>query len=124
MSNLNVAQQKYVSSSTKDEILPSFRMGQKVRLIRDIKNDGTYPFAPVGAVLIKAGAEGYVRHIGDFLQTIRVYEVNFIEQNFAVGCREFELEPADEEFYDEVEEELKWLREHRAKKAQSKQKGE
>jgi nitrogen fixation protein NifZ len=119
---MTVAQQKYLSSSTKDEILPEFNIGQKVKLVRDIKNDGTYPFAPVGDVLLKAGAEGYVRHIGDFLQTIRVYEVNFFEAGIALGCRGFELEAMDE-VEDEVAKELEWLREHRAKKAKQK-KGE
>ncbi len=111
----SVIADKYITSSTKDEILPAFRINQKVKLIRDIKNDGTYPLVPIGATLLKAGAEGYVRHIGDFLQTIRIYEVIFIKDNIALGCREFELEAMEEE-YDEVEEELKWLREHRAKK--------
>jgi nitrogen fixation protein NifZ len=109
------ADEKYFTSSTKDEILPVFRMGQKVKLIADIRNDGTYPFAPVGEVLMKAGAEGYVRHIGDFLQTIRVYEVDFIEKGFALGCREFEIE-ALEDAYDEVAEELAWLKRHRESK--------
>lgn len=104
--------------STKDEILSLYRVGQRVRLIKAIRNDGTYPHARVGDVLIEAGAEGYVRKIGDFLQTIRVYEVNFIEEGLIFGCREAELESAlEEDGYDEVAEELKWLKEHRAKKA-------
>lgn len=115
--DLTPAQAKLVSSSTKDEILPVFRVGQRVRLIKAIRNDGTYPFASVGEVLIEAGAEGYVRKIGDFLQTIRVYEVNFIDEAMAFGCREAELEVAQEEDgYDEVADELEWLRRHRAER--------
>ncbi len=116
--------------STKDEILSVFRIGQRVRLIKAIRNDGTYPHARVGDVLIEAGAEGYVRKIGDFLQTIRVYEVTFIEEGLAFGCREAELEDAlEEDGYDEVAEELQWLKEHRAaraaqKAAQSQEEGE
>lgn len=107
--------------STKDEILSVFRVGQRVRLVKAIRNDGTYPHARVGDVLVDAGAEGYVRKIGDFLQTIRVYEVNFIEEGMTFGCREAELENAlEEDGYDEVAEELKWLKEHRAKKAADK----
>lgn len=107
--------------STKDEILSLYRVGQRVRLIKAIRNDGTYPHAAVGDVLIEAGAEGYVRKIGDFLQTIRVYEVNFIEEGLIFGCREAELESAlEEDGYDEVAEELRWLKEHRAKKAAEK----
>ncbi len=116
--------------STKDEILSVFRVGQRVRLVKAIRNDGTYPHARVGDVLVDAGAEGYVRKIGDFLQTIRVYEVNFIEEGMTFGCREAELENAlEEDGYDEVAEELKWLKEHRAaraamKAAQSQEEGE
>lgn len=116
--------------STKDEILSVFRVGQRVRLTKTIRNDGTYPHAKNGDILVAAGAEGYVRKIGDFLQTIRVYEVNFIEEGMAFGCREAELENAlEDDGYDEVAEELKWLKEHRAARAamlaaQSQEEGE
>ncbi|MDO9208620.1 MAG: nitrogen fixation protein NifZ, partial [Sulfuricurvum sp.] len=80
--------------STKDEILSVFRVGERVRLTKTIRNDGTYPHARTGDTLVEAGAEGYVRKIGDFLQTIRVYEVNFIEEGLTFGCREAELESA------------------------------
>jgi nitrogen fixation protein NifZ len=107
--------------STKDEILSVFRIGERVRLVKAIRNDGTYPHARVGDVLVEAGSEGYVRKIGDFLQTIRVYEVNFIEEGLTFGCREAELESAlEDDGYDEVAEELKWLKEHRAARAAEK----
>lgn len=107
--------------SKKDDILPLFRIGERVRLTKAIRNDGTYPHAPVGEVLVDAGAEGYVRKIGDFLQVIRVYEVIFIEEGRVFGCREAELESAaEEDGYDEVEEELRWLKEHRAARAAEK----
>lgn len=107
--------------STKDEILSVFRIGERVRLTKAIRNDGTYPHARVGDVLIEAGAEGYVRKIGDFLQTIRVYEVNFIEEGLVFGCREAELESAlEDDGYDEVAEELRWIKEHRAQRAAEK----
>ena len=107
--------------STKDEILSVFRVGERVRLTKTIRNDGTYPHAKIGDTLIGAGEEGYVRKIGDFLQTIRVYEVNFIEQGLTFGCREAELESAlEDDGYDEVAEELKWLKEHRAQRAAEK----
>jgi len=110
-------QGKYYSPSKKDEAAPKYRFGQRVRLLKDIRNDGTFPFAPVGAVLMKTGEEGYIRDMGDFLQVIRVYEVEFIAHGIVYGCREEELESAEElDGYDEVEEELAWLREHRAKK--------
>lgn len=107
--------------STKDDILPLYRIGERVRLTKTIRNDGTYPHARNGDILVEAGAEGYVRKIGDFLQTIRIYEVNFIEEGLIFGCREAEIESAlEDDGYDEVAEELKWLKEHRAKKAADK----
>lgn len=116
--------------STKDEILPLYRIGERVRLTKTIRNDGTYPHAKNGDILVEAGAEGYVRKIGDFLQTIRIYEVNFIEEGMIFGCREAEIESAlEDDGYDEVAEELKWLKEHRAareaeKAKQSQEEGE
>jgi len=115
---LTHAQAKLVSPSLKDEIIPVFRIGQRVRLLKPIRNDGTNPFHEANEVLVEPGAEGYVKHIGDFLQVIRIYEVNFIEEGNTFGCREAELEAIDDvDGYDEVEEELRWLREHRAEKA-------
>ena len=116
-----VAQQDQISASTKDEILPVFRMGQRVRITKPIRNDGSNPFHAPDAILVQPGAEGYVKHIGDFLQVIRIYDVHFIEEGATFGCREAELEAVSEEDgYDEVEEELRWIREHRAKKAAEK----
>ncbi len=116
-----VAQQDQISASSKDEVLPVFRLGQRVRVMKPIRNDGSNPFEAPDAILVKPGAEGYVKHIGDFLQVIRIYEVHFIEEGHTFGCRESELEAADEyDGYDEVEEELRWIREHRAKRAAEK----
>lgn len=101
-----------------DDIMPIFRVGQKVALKTDIKNDGTYPFAPVGALLASKGAVGYIRKIGDFLQTIKVYEVHLMCEGHlveAVGARDFELELL-EDYADEIEEELRWMREYRKSK--------
>ena len=115
------AQANQISASTKDEILPVFRLGQRVRITKPIKNDGSNPFEAPDAILVQPGAEGYVKHIGDFLQVIRIYEVHFIEEGHTFGCREAELEAIDDvDGYDEVEEELRWLREHRAKRAAEK----
>lgn len=118
MEKMTVAQEAMISSSTKDEILPLYRLGQKVRLKKDIRNDGTYPFAKNGEILVKKGADGYVRKIGDFLMVIRVYEIDFIKEGMVYGCREEELEAADEGHSD-VDEELEWMRAHRAKKGLS-----
>jgi nitrogen fixation protein NifZ len=116
------AQASQISASTKDEILPVFRLGQRVKVTKPIRNDGSNPFEAPDAVLIQPGAEGYVKHIGDFLQVIRIYEVHFIEEGHTFGCRESELEAVgDIDGYDEVEAELQWIREHRAKRAKEKE---
>ncbi len=112
------AQANQVSASTKDEILPVFHLGQRVRITKPIKNDGSNPFFEPNAILVPIGAEGYVKFIGDWLQVIRIYEVHFIEEGDTYGCREAELEAIDDiDGYDEVEEELQWIREHNAVKA-------
>ena len=106
------------SRSGRDEENAKFGIGQKVKLLEDIKNDGTYPHAPVGTIMVQAGAIGYVKSIGEFLQVIRVYEVHFLDLNAfieVVGCREHELE-AMEDYRDEVQEELEWMRKHREEK--------
>lgn len=115
------AQASQVSASTKDEILPAFRLGQRVRMTKAIKNDGSNPFNEPNATLVPAGAEGYVKFIGDWLQVVRIYEVHFIEEGDTYGCREAELQAIDDiDGYDEVEEELRWIREHKAERAAKK----
>ncbi|HEX5710609.1 MAG TPA: nitrogen fixation protein NifZ [Sulfuricurvum sp.] len=112
------AQASQISASTRDEILPTFRLGQRVRIKKPIRNDGSNPFRGPDEILVYPGAEGYVKHIGDFLQVIRIYEVHFIEEGETYGCREAELESAAEyDGYDEVAEELRWIKEHRAQRA-------
>ena len=103
--------------SGKDEEDPKFGIGQKVKLVKDVVNDGTYPHAPIGTLMMKEGSIGYIKSIGEFLQVIRVYEVHFLGYDGpieVVGCREMELE-ALEDYRDEVEEELEWMRKHREK---------
>ena len=104
--------------SGKDEEKAKFGVGQKVKLIKEIVNDGTYPHSPIGTLMMPADAIGYIRSVGEFLQVIRVYEVHFLGVEDTpveiVGCREHELE-AMEDYRDEVEEELEFMRKHREK---------
>jgi nitrogen fixation protein NifZ len=75
---------------------PRFARDQAVRVIRNIRNDGTYPGEATGALLVRRGSVGYVRHIDVFLQDQLIYAVHFLEAgNRIVGCRETELIPAD-----------------------------
>lgn len=116
------AQANQVSASTKDEILPVFHLGQRVRITKPIKNDGSNPFHEPNAVLVPRGAEGYVKFIGDWLQVIRIYEVHFIEEGDTYGCREAELEAIDDvDGYDEIAEELRWIKEHNAERQAKKE---
>jgi len=107
------------SRSGKDEEKPKFGVGQKVELKSDIVNDGTYPHAKIGTLMMPKGSVGYIKSIGEFLQVIRVYEVHFFGVLDVpveiVGCREHELE-ALEDYRDEVEEELEFMRKHREEK--------
>lgn len=71
-----------------------FDYGDAVRVIRNVRNDGTYPGLPVGAFLVRRGSVGYVQHIGTFLQDQVIYAVHFLDEQKLVGCREEELIPA------------------------------
>jgi nitrogen fixation protein NifZ len=71
---------------------PVFEIGQKVRSLQNVRNDGTYPGPAVGDVLIPAGAVGYVISIGSYLQMYHIYSVDFFEQRRVIGMRGKELE--------------------------------
>jgi len=74
---------------------PVFQPGMKVRSLALVRNDGTFPGARVGDVLIEPGAVGYVRDVGAFLQRFWIYEVDFIDTKQVVGMRAGELESAE-----------------------------
>ncbi|WP_428605914.1 nitrogen fixation protein NifZ [Sedimenticola sp.] len=75
---------------------PRFEYGQAVRVIRNVRNDGTYPGEPTGRLLVRRGTVGYVRDVGTFLQDQIVYSVDFIDSQRMVGCREPELQLASD----------------------------
>lgn len=75
-------------------MLPKFEYGDEVRLIRNVRNDGTYPGAEVGELLLRRGALGCVYDVGTYLQDQLIYRVHFIDSGRTVGCREEELIPA------------------------------
>lgn len=66
-------------------------LGEQVRLIRNVRNDGTYPGVDTGALLVRRGSLGAVVDIGTFLQDQIIYSVHFIDDDLIVGCREEEL---------------------------------
>ncbi len=71
---------------------PWFDYGQKVRVIKTIRNDGTFPGKDIGEILVKKGDLGYVTSIGTFLQQFYIYGVEIIDRGYRVGLRGKELE--------------------------------
>ncbi|SFB08920.1 nitrogen fixation protein NifZ [Azotobacter beijerinckii] len=72
-------------------MLPQFEYGDEVRLIRNVRNDGTYPGMDTGTLLIRRGAVGCVYDVGTYLQDQLIYRVHFLSEGRTVGCREEEL---------------------------------
>ncbi|MCX8049189.1 MAG: nitrogen fixation protein NifZ [Methylohalobius sp.] len=74
---------------------PRFDFGEKVRTLKLIRNDGTFPGKDIGEVLVKKGEVGYVATIGTFLQRYYIYGVEFPERGYRVGMKASELESLD-----------------------------
>lgn len=68
-----------------------FDYGDKVRVIKNIRNDGTFMGSDRGSLLLRRGSIGYIKGVGKFLQDQVIYQVDFIDQGITVGCRESEL---------------------------------
>lgn len=77
-------------------MLPRYELGDEVRVIRNVCNDGTYPGSERGALLVRRGSMGFVRDVGTFLQDQIIYTVHFVESGRLVGCREQELQPSSD----------------------------
>jgi nitrogen fixation protein NifZ len=78
------------------DLPPAFEIGQKVRIRKLIKNDGTFPGQDIGAVLAQKGEVGYIASIGTYLQTTYIYAVHFLQTGFVIGCKKKELEIVEE----------------------------
>jgi nitrogen fixation protein NifZ len=74
---------------------PTFDIGEKVRVRKLIRNDGTFPGKDIGVTLAKKGDTGYVVSIGTFLQSSYIYAVHFMSTGYVIGCRSKELETAE-----------------------------
>lgn len=72
-------------------MLPAFDYGAEVRVVRNLRNDGTYPGAEVGELLVRRGSVGHVQDVGTYLQEHVIYRVHFLQEGRVVGCREEEL---------------------------------
>lgn len=71
-----------------------FEIGEKVRLLFDIKSDGTTFGSKRGNLIQRQGAIGYIKK-QDFLLEREVYNVHFLETSQVIGCREHELIDGD-----------------------------
>lgn len=71
-------------------------VGDAVRVTSNVRDDGTFPGAARGELLIRRGSVGTVVDVGTFLQTQAIYSVHFLDVDRIVGCREEELIGADE----------------------------
>lgn len=74
---------------------PKYDYDTPLRVLRNLRNDGTFPGLPTGTLLVRRGSIGHVRDVGSFLQDQIIYAVHFLDQDRVVGCREEELQPAD-----------------------------
>jgi len=75
---------------------PAYDYGAKVVATRHIRNDGTFPGAEIGEILVCIGDVGYVSSIGTFLQRYYIYGADFYERGRLVGMRAREIKPAEE----------------------------
>jgi nitrogen fixation protein NifZ len=73
-------------------------LGDRVRVVRNVRNDGTYPGVETGELLVRRGSLGAVVDIGTFLQDQIIYSVHFLDDDLIVGCREEELIDGDEDW--------------------------
>jgi nitrogen fixation protein NifZ len=69
-----------------------FERGDAVVSLKDVRNDGTFPGAKMGEVLIRKGEAGYVHAVGTYLNRFYIYAVEFIDSGRLVGMRAHELE--------------------------------
>ena len=71
--------------------MPKFEWGQRVRASVDLYNDGSFPNAAEGALLVSCGDFGEIVNVGTHVESnTPVYLVEFPE-NRVVGCLEEEL---------------------------------
>lgn len=70
---------------------PAFEPGDKVKAVRAVRNDGTYPGVAIGQYLIAEGEIGYIKSVGTYLNRFYVYAVDFVDRGILVGMRGHEL---------------------------------
>lgn len=66
-------------------------IGDTVRVVRNVRNDGTFAGTAVGELLVRCGSVGTIIDVGTFLIDQIIYTVHFLDIDRIVGCREEEL---------------------------------
>lgn len=79
---------------------PRWDIGDTLRVTRNVRDDGTFPGAARGDLLVQRGSIGTVVDIGTFLMDQIIYSLHFLEQGRIIGCREEELIGLDEDWVD------------------------
>jgi nitrogen fixation protein NifZ len=73
--------------------LPRYQWGQRVKALNDLHNDGSFPGAPLEALLVSVGDAGEIVQVGTHTEAnMPVYLVEFGDQ-LVVGCLEDEIMP-------------------------------
>jgi len=73
--------------------LPKYQWGQRVKALIDLHNDGSFPDAPLEALLVGVGDTGEIVQVGTHTeQNMPIYLVEFGEK-LVVGCLEEEIIP-------------------------------
>ncbi|MFG1461882.1 nitrogen fixation protein NifZ [Xanthobacter sp. DSM 24535] len=73
--------------------LPKYQWGQRVKATVDLHNDGSFPQAPIEALLVGIGAAGEIVQVGTHTEAnMPIYLVEFGE-HLVVGCLEEEIVP-------------------------------
>lgn len=75
---------------------PRWQAGDTLRVTRNVRDDGTYPGARRGELLVRRGSIGTVVDVGSFLGDQIIYALHFLECQRVIGCREEELIALDE----------------------------
>ena len=77
-----------------------WQIGDSLRVTRNVRDDGTFPGAFRGDLLVRRGRVGHVVDIGTFLFDQIIYSLHFVEEDRVVACREEELIGLDEHWVD------------------------
>ncbi|WP_184806896.1 nitrogen fixation protein NifZ [Nitrospirillum iridis] len=72
---------------------PKYQWGQRVQVLTDLHNDGSYPEAVADALLVTAGTAGEIVQVGTHTETnTPIYLIEFADLR-VIGCLEEEIAP-------------------------------